>query len=147
MAPPGSDHACEVGVDDPPGLVDLVGADEQGGVADHGVVEQTLVAVGRLGAGEGLGVGEVHGHRPDVELLAGDLGPELEADALVGLDPEDQGVGPEVPAGLVVEEEERHLPEGEGDLGDPGRAGACRCGRRSGTPAHRQFSTRSRRAR
>ena len=42
-----ADQASRNGSTMLPGLLDLVGADEQGGVADHGVVEQALVAVGR----------------------------------------------------------------------------------------------------
>ena len=122
----------QVGVDDPPGLLDLVGPDEQGGVTHHGVVDEALVAVGGLLAGEGLGVVEVHGHRAEVELLAGDLGPELEADPLVGLDAQDQGVGPEVATGALVEQEERAPAGRSGPPRSPGPAAACRCARRWG---------------
>ena len=87
----------EVRVDDPPGLLDLVGADEQGRVAAHRIEQQPGVAI-HARVVDGLLVAEVHRHRLDPEGLAGDLGPEVQRDPLVGLDPQHQHVRAAGPA-------------------------------------------------
>ena len=68
-----------------PGGFDAVAMGEEGGVAEHGVEQEALVAVGG-GFAEGFGVAEVHVDGADVHAGAGDLGSEAEGDALVGLD-------------------------------------------------------------
>src|SRR5205085_1501665 len=95
-------------VDDTPGLGHLVGADEQRLVAEEGVEQQPLVGLRRL-LQEGGAVEEVHGDRPHPERLPRHLGAEAEGDPLVGLHPQDEGVGVET-LGLVG---------GEGQMGDP----------------------------
>ncbi len=75
-----------------PGGFDAVAMGEEGGVAEHGVEQETLVAVGG-GLAEGFGVAEVHVDGADVHAGAGDLGAEAEGDAFVGLDAHGDDVG------------------------------------------------------
>ncbi len=103
-----------------PGGFDSVAVGEEGSVAEHGVEQETLVAVGG-GLAEGFGVAEVHVDRADVHAGAGDLGAEAEGDALVGLDAHGEDVGLDAFAAfalLVLEEEQRRQLELDGDLGD-----------------------------
>ena len=110
----------EDGGHESPGGFDAVAMGEEGGVAEHGVEQEALVAVGG-GLAEGVGVAEVHVDRSDVHARAGDLGAEAEGDALVGLDAHGDDVGLDAFAAccrLVLEEEQRRLLELDGDLGD-----------------------------
>src|SRR4051794_39340513 len=78
-------------VDDAPGAADLVGPDEEGGVADQRVQDDPLVGIGGLLL-EAL-VREVHRRLLHPEGVSGHLRAEAEAQALVGLHAHDQGVG------------------------------------------------------
>src|SRR5581483_7268631 len=115
--------AVEDGRAEAPGLVDLVDAGEEGGVAEHAVEQQPLVRLRRLGE-EGAAVEEVHADAADAQRLARHLGAEAQGDALVGLDAQHQEVGVDAPVALLghgghVAAERRvgHLTELDGDLG------------------------------
>ena len=82
----------EDGGHESPGGFDAVAVGEERGVAEHGVEQEALVAVGG-GLAEGFGVAEVHVDGRDVHGGAGDLGAEAEGDALVGLDAHGDDVG------------------------------------------------------
>ena len=72
---------------------------EEGLVAEHGVEEQALIAVG-AGLAEGGFVVEVHVDGADGHLRAGGhLGAEAQGDALVGLDADGEQVGLNLAAG------------------------------------------------
>ena len=84
-----------------PSWLDAVAVGEEGLVAEHGVEQQALVAVGG-GLAEGGLVVEVHVDRADGHLRrGGHLGAEAQRDALVGLDADGEQVGLDVAAGAV----------------------------------------------
>src|SRR5579885_1839373 len=102
--PPG---ACRVGVDgigrhglpdvgdavdDLPGSLDLVAANEKRGVALHGVGDQAFVSFRRFDA-EGAAVVEIHIDRGEVAFGPWNLGAEANGDALIWLDADDNEVG------------------------------------------------------
>ena len=105
-------------VDDAPGTADLVGPDEEGGVADERVEDDALVGVdGRLL--EAL-VGEVHRRLLHPEGVARDLGAEPQAEPLVGRDAHDERVRLQVGSGAGEQWQLRWPVELHGDLGDAG---------------------------
>jgi hypothetical protein len=93
---------------------------EEGLVAEHGVEQEALVAVGG-GLAEGRGVVEVHGDGADGHgLRRGHLGAEAEADAFVGLDAHGDDVGLDgaaVAECAAIEDHQRRLLELDADLG------------------------------
>src|SRR5690349_14614207 len=101
-----------------PGQLDLLVPGEQRRVADEHVQQQPLV---RLGAvfGEGLAVGEVHVHVPDLHRGAGDLGAEPDRDALVRLHPDHQCVLAELGGVGGAERQVRGALEQQRYLGHP----------------------------
>ena len=78
-------------VDEFPGLLDLVAAGEEGGVAGDGVEQQPLVGF-RAGFAEAGGVVEIHFHRLQPQAVAGDFRNHAQRDALVRLDADDEHV-------------------------------------------------------
>src|SRR3954469_17226511 len=101
-------------VDDPPRAADLVGADEERGVADERVEDDPLVGVDRLLL-EAL-VGEVHRRLLHPEGVAGNLGAEAQREPLVRLHPDDQGVGLQVLVGAREQRQLRRAGETAGHL-------------------------------
>src|SRR6185369_5253328 len=75
----------EDGRGDVPGRLDHIGAVKEGGVADHAVVEQALVAGGRRGIAEIL-VAEVELDRIELDRRSRPLGLDLDLDSLLRLD-------------------------------------------------------------
>src|SRR5271165_1654003 len=78
-------------VEDPPAQLDLLLPGEQRRVADEDIEQQPLVGLG-TGLGEGLAVGEVHVHVPDLHARTRHLRAEPDRDPLVRLDPDHQRV-------------------------------------------------------
>src|SRR6266508_1426131 len=76
--------ACVHVVDDPPLLLDLVGAREERRVAAQRIEDQALVGLGEACA-KRAAVEEVHVHRAHGHALAGHLDADAERDALVRL--------------------------------------------------------------
>ncbi len=105
-------------VEDLPGELDLHVLREQRRVTEEYVEDQPLVGL-RAGLGERTAVREVHAHVPDLHLGAGHLGPEPQRHALVGLDPDHQGVVGQVLGGHRGERQVRGALEHHRDLGDP----------------------------
>jgi hypothetical protein len=98
---------------DLPEPLDPVGAGEQRVVAEHGVVEQALVALEVVGDVEGVAVAEGQRGRAEAHLRAGLLGQEVDPDhagvgelegQLVGARRR-RGVGPEHPPHGLLEAE------------------------------------------
>src|SRR3954462_6233534 len=91
--------------DNAPGGFDHIGTLEQGRVADHAIVKQTLVA-GRDLVAEIIVVVKVHIDRPDIDERAGNLCTEMEGNAFVRLDVDDDAICPEAfDAGLTKQDE------------------------------------------
>src|SRR3954469_10581747 len=91
--------------DNAPGGFDHIGTLEQGRVAYHAIVKQTLVA-GRDLVAEIVIIIKVHVDRADVDEGARDLCPEMKSDAFVGLDVDDYAICPEAfDAGLTKQDE------------------------------------------
>lgn len=105
-------------VEDVPGELDLLVTREEVRVAEEHVEDEPLV---RLGARlrEGLAVGEVHRDVPDLHGGARNLGAEADRHALVRLDPDDQGVLPQLLGRARLEREVRGPLEDHRDLGHP----------------------------
>src|SRR6188472_2793499 len=104
----------EDGVEDPPGLLDLLVVREQRWVAEEDVEDQAFVRL-RAGLDERAAVGEVHVDVADLQGGAGHLRPEPQGGALVWLDPDHQRVVGELLGGLRGErlvrrrlEDDRH---------------------------------------
>ena len=91
-------------VQDLPGQFDFRVAREQRRLAEQHVEDEPFVGL-RAGLGEGVAVAEVHGDVADFHLRARDLGPEADGGALVGLDPDHDGVLAEVVLAVVGEEQ------------------------------------------
>src|SRR5579862_782993 len=105
------------GFNDAPCGFDHVGALEQGGIADHAVVEQAFVT-GAVGSAEVAGVVEIHVDQAELHDRAGNFGTEAERDAFVGLNVNDQLVGPRIVNGAAAEQSEWSAAEADGDFRD-----------------------------
>src|SRR5437773_11725414 len=103
-------------VDKGPLLVYLVVSWEEGRVAAERVEDERLVRV-RSVDHERRSVVEVHVDRADADPLDGDLRPEPERDAFVGLYAQDEGVWFEASKGFAREELVRRYAELDRDLG------------------------------
>src|SRR5215831_2431549 len=106
----------EDGLHGPPARLDVVGTLEEGGIADHAVVEQRLVAGGGRRIEIGL-VGEVHADVAEIHGEAGPLGGELQRNAFVRLDAQDHPVGIHLVDMRAAEQGVRRLVEADRDLG------------------------------
>ena len=90
---------------------------EQGSGADERVQDEPLVCLGRI-LGERVSVGEVHGHVTHLHGCAGHLRAELEGQALVRLDADDERVLAGFTQFGVAERDVGRTLEDDGDLGD-----------------------------
>ena len=90
---------------------------EQRRLAEQDIEDQAFVCLGaRLG--ESMPVAEVHRDVAHLRAGARNLRAESDGDALVGLDPDHEGVLPEF-EGLAAQEQMLRRPlEDDGDLGD-----------------------------
>src|SRR5579864_303283 len=107
-------------VEDPPAQLDLLLPGEQRRVADEDVEQQPLVGLG-TGFGEGLAVGEVHVHVPDLHGRTRHLRAEPDRDPLVRLDPDHQGVLAELFGVGGRERQVRRALEDQRDFGHAAR--------------------------
>src|SRR6266849_2914242 len=102
--------------DEGPRRFDLIAAGEKGLVALQGVEKQPLVSLRRLDT-ERRAVVEIHLYGLDPQRRSRDLGTELKRDALVRLDAHGDDVWRKRVAAVAVEQDARHLPELDRDLG------------------------------
>src|SRR5215469_14819767 len=101
----------------PPGF-DRVGPVEQHRVTDHAVINQGLVARGRLGVKVIL-VREIHPHPAERDLRTRDLRAELHRRPFVWLDLQGENIGRQGVDRGVAKHRERRLLELNGDLSRP----------------------------
>src|SRR5579872_6841320 len=92
-----------------------VGALEKSGVADHAIVQQSLVAGARRGA-EIIGVREIHIHVTETHDRPGHLRAEAERDAFLRLDVKNQHVRRQAFDGSIAEQHKRRTAELDRDL-------------------------------
>ena len=104
-------------VDNRPGCLGLVAADEECLIADHAVVNEALVGLGRLDVERRL-VFEFERDRLDVERSAGHLGVQSPTDAFLGLHADDQIIGIDVRIGLLLEQRQGRRAEPHGHFAE-----------------------------
>src|SRR5947209_15293446 len=100
-------------VDESPGMLDLVAAGKERGVAAHRVEEQPFVRF-RAGLSKGRSIMEIHFHGLDVKARARYLGMNPQRDSLVRLNPNNEHI--EV-VQIFVEQNRRCFFEMNGNFG------------------------------